>query len=181
MAQVGTNVLSRFLGPRWIVGPGMVIAAAGMSMLTRLDLHSSYASGVLPSLLVFGAGMGLTMSSAMSNATARVQLADAGVASATANTGQQIGGSIGTSLLNTIAATAAAHYAATHHAALAPAALIAQATLHGYTVVFTVASAILLGGAFVAGALLRSQPALGDPSPASPTAPNSQSLTLETV
>ncbi len=182
-AQVGTNVLSRLLGPRWIVGPGVLIASAGMWMLTRLDLHSSYAGGVLPSLLVFGAGLGLTMSSAMSNATARVQTADAGVASATANTGQQIGGSIGTSLLNTIAATAGANYATTHPAALAPTALLAQATLHSYTVVFTVAAAILLGGALVTGALLRPRPTPEDPAPAvaDHRAPLRENLSLEAV
>jgi EmrB/QacA subfamily drug resistance transporter len=155
MAQIGTNVLAQRIGPRWIVGPGLTIAAVGMWMLTGLDLTSSYAGNVLPALLVFGVGLGLVFSAAMSNATARVEAGDAGVASAMVNVGQQVGGSIGTALLNTIAATAASNYAGSH----APSPqLPALAAMHSYHVAFLTSSAILLGGGILAGLAMRSRP-----------------------
>jgi EmrB/QacA subfamily drug resistance transporter len=151
-AQVGTSVLSRRVGPRWIVGPGLAIAALGMWLLTRLDLSSGYVDGVLPAIIVFGVGLGLTFSSAMSTATAGVGPEDAGVASAMVNTGQQVGGSIGTALLNTIAASAATGYVSSH----APGAqLAALATMHSYHVAFSVSAAILLGGAAVTALVLQ--------------------------
>jgi hypothetical protein len=81
---------------------------------------------------------------------------DAGVASAMVNTTQQVGGSIGTSLLNTLAASAVTAYALAHHAtATSVATLQAQATVHGYRVVFTYAAIFLVAGAVIAGLLLR--------------------------
>jgi hypothetical protein len=89
---------------------------------------------------------------------------DAGVASATLNTGQQIGGSIGTSLLNTIFADAVAHYLTSH---LSPATLVhghpapsltGMALIHGYTTAFWVAAAIFGAGAVICGTLFRSGP-----------------------
>jgi hypothetical protein len=72
------------------------------------------------------------------------------------NTTQQVGGSVGTSLLNTLAASAVTAYALANHAtATSAAALQAQATVHGYHVVFTYASAFLATGAVIAGLLLR--------------------------
>jgi MFS family permease len=159
-AQVGTSVLSRRVGPRWIVGPGLAIAALGMWLLTRLDLSSGYVGGVLPAVIVFGVGLGLTFSSAMSTATAGVRPEDAGVASAMVNTGQQVGGSIGTALLNTIAATAATGYATSHTPG---AQLAAQATMHSYHVAFSVSAVILLAGAVVAGLILRPTVAPAEP------------------
>lgn len=155
LAQIGTNVLTKRVGPRWIIGPGLAIAAVGMWMLTGLDLNSSYASDVLPALLVFGAGLGLTFSAAMSNATAGVDHADAGVASAMVNVGQQVGGSIGTSLLNTIAATAATNYVGSHTPSPQ---LPALAAMHSYHVAFLTSGAILLVGAIIAGLVMRSRP-----------------------
>ena len=81
---------------------------------------------------------------------------DAGVASAMVNTSQQVGGSVGTSLLNTLAASAATAYALAHHAtATSVATLQAQATVHGYHVVFAYAAVFLVVGAVIAGLLLR--------------------------
>ena len=151
-AQIGTNVLARRVGPRWIIGPGMAIAAVGLWMFTRLDLTSGYVADVMPALIVFGLGLGLTFASAMSTATAGVQHGDEGVASAMVNTGQQVGGSIGTSLLNTIAATAITNYMGSHTPGKETVAL---ATMHSYHVAFGVSAAIMLGGAVVAGLVLR--------------------------
>ena len=106
-AQLAVNVLARRVGPRYIIAPGLAIAAIGLVMLAHLDINSSYAANVLPATIIFGLGAGLTFSSATANATARVKVEDAGVASAMVSTGQQVGGSVGTALLSTLAASAA--------------------------------------------------------------------------
>jgi len=152
MSQIGTMVLAPRIGPRFIIGPGLAIAAVGMWMLTQLDLGSTYVNGVLPATMVFGVGLGLTFSSGMSMATYGVDSQDAGVASAMVNTGQQVGGSVGTALLNTLAASAATSYVSSHAAGPD---LVAQATMHSYTTAFGWAAGILAAGAVICGALLR--------------------------
>jgi hypothetical protein len=92
------------------------------------------------------------MSTAMNSATLGVAPADSGVASATVSAAQQVGGSIGTALLSTLAASAATSFVAGAHAAPS-AALLAHASVHGYTTAFAWAAAIFGIGAVVAGAL----------------------------
>ncbi|MCQ4208756.1 MULTISPECIES: MFS transporter [Streptomyces] len=107
---VATNSLVPRLGPKPIVPLGMALSAVAMAWLTSLDLTSSYAAHVLPPLLVAGIGLGLIFATAMNLATAGIAAHDAGVASAMVNTSQQVGGSIGTALLNTLATSAATNY-----------------------------------------------------------------------
>lgn len=110
ISVVTTNSLVPRFGAKPIVPLGMGLAAASMAWLTALDVHSGYAAHVLPPLLVAGLGLGLVFAPAMSMATAGVAAHDAGVASAMVNTSQQVGGSIGTALLNSLATSAAADY-----------------------------------------------------------------------
>jgi len=97
--------------------------------------------------------MGLVFSSAMATATFGVQPSDAGVASAMVNTMQQIGGSIGTALLSTLAASAVTSELATA-AARPDAAALAHAAVHGYTTAFWWAAGIFAAGAVICSALL---------------------------
>jgi EmrB/QacA subfamily drug resistance transporter len=163
-AQISNIVLMPRVGPKPLVGLGMLIAAAGMAWLTRIGVHSGYASAVLGPLVVTGAGIGLSMPPSMNTGTFGVAGSDAGVASATLNVGQQLGGSIGTALLNTIATSAAAAYVTSH---LTPAvttspssqaALRATAAVHGYTTAFWWTAGIFACGAVVCGTLLRRGP-----------------------
>ena len=110
-----------------------------MLLLTRIGVDTGYASHVLPALVLIGIGFGLTVAAAFATATHNVPVRDSGVSSAMVNTSQQIGGSIGTALLSTVAASAAT-------------------PVDGYTHAFTWAAGILLAGALVSGALLRSNP-----------------------
>src|SRR5215218_8158290 len=110
---VSTRVLGR-TGPRPLVTAGMVLAAGGMALLTRVGVDTSYASHVLPSLILVGIGFGLIVASSINTATFGVPAHDSGVASAMVNTSQQVGGSIGTALLSTMAATAASDYVTSH-------------------------------------------------------------------
>ncbi len=101
-----------------------------------------------------GIGMGMTFSRAMSLATSEVEHEDAGVASALVSTGQQVGGSIGTALLNTLAASAAASYAAAHGKS---AAVLVNASIHGYVTAFWWRLRFFAIGAVICGLLLTSE------------------------
>jgi EmrB/QacA subfamily drug resistance transporter len=183
MTNVGNIVLMPRTGPRPLVVAGMLLAAAGLALLTRIGVHSSYASAVLPSLLLIGTGLGAVFGPVINSATFGVPPQDAGVASATVNTGQQLGGSIGTSLLNSIFASATATFIAAHLSAarlLPPrqVALLAQlAAVHGYHIAFWWAAAIFTGGAVVGGSLLRSGPLT--PAAAGPVAATGRPVTVQ--
>jgi EmrB/QacA subfamily drug resistance transporter len=159
VAAVGNTILLTRVSPRLAVPTGLVLAGVGMALLTRIGLHSDYAGDVLPTLLLVGFGLGLVFAPAFTLGTLGVDRGDAGVASASINVAQQIGGSIGTSLLNTIAATAATGYVAAHAAALTTSAgkqlVEANGVVHSYHVVFWVAAAIFAGAAVVTAIVLR--------------------------
>ncbi len=143
---VQTRVLQR-TGARPIVIVGMTLGFTAMILFTRLTPHGAYASEVLPALLLTGIGMGCIFAPAFSTATLGVGNADAGIASAMVNTSQQVGGSVGTALLSTIFASAAAGYATTH---TRTAGLAGVAAIHGYTTAFVWAAALFGIGLFVA-------------------------------
>jgi EmrB/QacA subfamily drug resistance transporter len=151
-ATMSTAALLPRVGPRPLVTLGMLFAAGGMVLLAQLAVDSTYAPHVLPGLLLSGVGIGLVMAPAMSTATLGVDEHDAGVASATVNTMQQIGGSLGTALLSTLSASAISDYMA---GTTATADAAAQAAVHGYTTAFWWAAAIFAAGALVSGLLLR--------------------------
>ncbi len=146
-------------GPRVLIATGMLLGAAGMTYLTQLTVTSSYVGGILPALLLMGLGFGMIFAPAINTATAGVQRQDSGVASALVNTMQQVGGSIGTSALSTIALTATASYLAVNHTGrLAP----AVAATHGYTVAFAVSAGIFGLGVILAIVLLPSRQRLAE-------------------
>jgi len=169
---IAARLLTKF-PPRFLLVPGMLLAAGGMAWMTHISVGGSYATEVLPAEILLGLGFGLTFMPVFSVATAGVAPQDAGVTSATLNTSQQVGGSIGTALLNTIAVSASASYIASHHlppAALAqnpataktlnPAVLFAeaQAQVHGYTIATWAAFAALLLAAVIGGVLINAGP-----------------------
>ncbi len=135
---VQTRVLHR-TGARPLVALGSILGIAAMIIFTRLTPGGSYASEVLPGLLLIGVGMGCIFAPAFSTATLGVPRHDAGIASAMVNTSQQVGGSVGTALLSTIFASAAASYAAGQVKATS---LGNAAAIHGYTTAFWWAAGI---------------------------------------
>ncbi len=150
---VSTLVLPR-TGPRPLIPTGMTLAAVAMVLLTHVGVSTAYATHVLPALLVMGVGMGLVFAPAMATATGQVAPHDAGVASALVNTMQQIGGSVGTALLSTFAATAASSYVTTHGGPSRQ--VLASAAVHGYTTAFWWAAGVFAIGAVATSLLLRS-------------------------
>ena len=159
---ISARLLSR-VPPRILIAPGLLAAAGGMSWLAQLDPGSAYASGVLPAQLLCGLGIGLVMAPSMNYATYQVRESDTGVASATVNTAQQIGASVGVAVLNTIATSATADYVASH--ARSP-LVLKQGLVHGFARGFTTAAVILVVAAVVLTALMntgRPQSELGPP------------------
>ena len=158
---VGTFLVAR-VGPRPLVPVGALLGAAGMWWFTRLELDSSYATGVLPALLVIGVGLGLTFAPVQNAAVTGVDPQDVGVASAMINTVQQVGGAIGTAVLSYVAATAATGYVTDNvGAGGVTARLTALGTLDGYRTVFWWSSGVFLLGAIAAALLFRSGPLQG--------------------
>jgi EmrB/QacA subfamily drug resistance transporter len=145
--QIGARLMTR-VPARALMGPGFLVAAVGMLLLTRLDLDSTYASTILPGMILLGLGMGTAFMPAMSLATLGVEPRDAGVASAMVNTSQQVGGAIGTALLNTIAASATTAYITDHIAGAAskPQQQLVQlqGMVHGYTTAIWLAVGMLV-------------------------------------
>jgi len=188
-ANLSNVVLLPRLGPKPLATAGMLLAAGSLVWLTRIGVHSGYAATMLGPLMVAGLGLGFTIAPSMNTGTFGVAPQDAGVASATLNTGQQIGGSIGTSLLNTIFASAVAHYLTSHlspatlvHGHPAP-SLIGMSLIHGYTTGFWVAAAIFGVGAVTCGTLFRFGPlrASGSAAAAPARAAAQQATTAHTA
>lgn len=131
--------------PWTLMVPGLLLAAAGLALLSTLDTGSGYLGLVLPAEILLGAGMGCVFTPAINVVTSGVDPRDAGVAAAVANTAMQIGGSIGVAVLNTVAVTATRHYVTGH-----PSARSADALVHGFGHAAGWAAVLLAGAAAVA-------------------------------
>jgi EmrB/QacA subfamily drug resistance transporter len=132
--------------PRVIMSIGLVLSIAGLLVFTTIGVHSSYLVHILPGEIVMSVGVGLVFVPVTSVGLFGVHADDAGVASALVNATQQVGGSIGTALLNTVAISASTSYLASRGGAHAVASAVAQATVHSYTVAFWVAGGLLAVG-----------------------------------
>ena len=160
-ANLSTIVLMPRIGPKPLVATGFVVAAGAMTWFAQLGPHTGYVDGVLGPIILTGAGLGMVIAPSINTGTFGVAPRDAGVASATVTVGQQLGASIGTSLLNTIFASAVASYLTLHVASvrlIGRQALLGQALAHGYDVAFWWVAGIFAGGAIVGGLLFRRGP-----------------------
>nr|WP_315266216.1 MFS transporter [Microbacterium lemovicicum] len=152
-AQLGTNLLVPRFGPKVLVPIGMLLGVTAMIWLTFLDTSSVYVADVMPPLMIMGFAMGTIMPASMQTATLGVDRQFAGVASAMVNTSQQVGGSIGTALLNTLAATAMADYLA-GHTPVTP-EIGVDAALASYSTAYAWGAGFFLVGAIVSATLFR--------------------------
>jgi EmrB/QacA subfamily drug resistance transporter len=149
-AGMASQLLPR-LGPRILTGIGLAMAGVGMAWFTQIGIHTSYTSHVLPAEIVMSVGLGFAFVPFSSTALLGVAPHDAGVASALVNATQQIGGSMGTALLNTIANSATNSYSAAHHVGRsAPTALV-----HGYTTGFVFGLGVLAVAVIAAASLIK--------------------------
>ena len=179
MSNLSTVLLMPRFGPRPLVVSGMLAASGGTAWLTLVGPHTGYATGVLGPLILAGIGLGMVIAPAINTGTFGVAPQDAGVASATVTFGQMLGASVGTSLLNTIFASAVASYTTAHLAVariIGHQALTGLALAQGYDTAFWWTASIFVGGAVIAGALLRPGPLdqQGTPSHARDGVPTAQ-------
>jgi EmrB/QacA subfamily drug resistance transporter len=156
---VSAGIVSQLLprvGPKPLMVIGLAMAIAGMFYLTQIEATSSYATDVLPAMIVMSVGMAGVFIPASSTALIGVSGHDAGIASAVLNTSQQVGGSLGLALLNTLYAGAVTDFITDNQLqpvetpfGLQPAP---EALVHGYTVSFFW-GAVLLTAALVVAAV----------------------------
>lgn len=145
------SVLMPRIPARAIMAPGAVVAAAGMLVLSTIGAGSGYVSHVLPAEILIGIGVACVMAPAFNVGTFGVDPRQAGVAAATVNAASQVGASIGTAMLNTVAASATAAYLAS----VRPTAeIIRVALVHGYSVATLWAAGSLLAGGLVSLVLI---------------------------
>jgi MFS family permease len=149
LAAGASSSLVPRVGPRLPMSVGLLVGAGGLAWLSQIGVHTSYWTHVLPPQILTSVGLGLAFPTFSSTALTRVSERDAGVASGLVNTAQQVGGSLGTALLNTIAATATATYIASHGPAFAAAGVV-----HGFSVALAVGAGFLLLAAIVSAVLV---------------------------
>jgi predicted MFS family arabinose efflux permease len=144
----------RRIGVRANTIGGMACAAVGLFLLSRVPVHGSYASDLLPGLLLMAFGMGNTFVPITLIATTNVAHEDAGLASGLFNTSQQIGGALGLAVLSTLGADkAASALGKLGHAPNAQES--ATALVDGFHVAFTGAAILMAVGLVLALALIR--------------------------
>jgi EmrB/QacA subfamily drug resistance transporter len=157
-SQLGSWLIARRLmprvAPRLLMASGLLVAAAGMGLLTQLGPASDYLTLVLPAELLLGFGTSSAMVPAFSSATLGVEPRLAGVAAATVNAAGQVGASVGIALLNTVAAIATSAYLVTHAAGRATGL---DALVHGYATATLWGTGILVLGALVTALLVNAK------------------------
>jgi len=151
---ISTAIVER-VGARALISTSFALIAAALLMLGRIGVHGSYATQLLPSILMMSIGMGAAFPATGIAALHQVSQEDAGLGSAVQNTVMQIGGSLGLAVLVTVAVRTAASGVATG-------SLPAVAETHGYAIAFRVAAGALVGAALLALALVPGRAQTGE-------------------
>jgi EmrB/QacA subfamily drug resistance transporter len=133
------------VAPRMLVAPGMLVAAGGLALLTQLTPSSGYLTVILPAEVLVGLGIGCVFTPSIGVATSGVDMRAVGVAAATANAAMQIGGGVGTAVLNTVAVAATRDFAGPP----------TEALVHGFAAATGAAAVALVAGAMLVISFLR--------------------------
>jgi EmrB/QacA subfamily drug resistance transporter len=156
-AGVVAQLLPR-VGPKPLLIIGLTMAVVGMLWLTQISADSSYVTHVLVAELLMSIGLAGVFIPASSVALLGIESHDAGVASAVLNTSQQIGGSLGTALLNTLFAGAVTSYLADNLKAPSEAARLGPlALIHGYHVSFFWGAVLLVAALLVCALVINAK------------------------
>jgi EmrB/QacA subfamily drug resistance transporter len=140
------RLMMRF-GARRTLLPGLALIAAGLGLLTRIPVHGDYVTDLLPTLLLLGAGIGVSFPALMTLAMSGATPADAGLASGLVNTTVQVGGALGLAVLATVSASRTATLAAGGHH-------LDAALTGGYRLAFAVATVLVLAALAIAATVL---------------------------
>jgi EmrB/QacA subfamily drug resistance transporter len=158
-AGVASQLLPR-TGPRPLMITGLTAGTIGLLYLTQISLTTSYVAHVLPAEILLSVGLALAFIPAASTALIGVGGHDAGVASALLNACQQVGGSLGTGLLNSVFATTAAAYMTANAARIPDATKLTNlADIHGYHVAFVISAGLLAAALLVSIFFIRASKA----------------------
>jgi EmrB/QacA subfamily drug resistance transporter len=140
-AGAAQRLIPRF-GIRSVAIGGMILAAAGLALMVRVGIHSTYVGTLLPSFVLLALGLGIAFVPVTLIGVSSVEGADSGLASGLFNTAQQVGGALGLAILSTIAVshTSSALAGVAHPSAHA----VALATVSGYRIAFLVAAGFMV-------------------------------------
>lgn len=148
-AGAAQNLVTR-IGVRTVLGIGMITLCVGLLLVTQIDVHTSYASGLLPGFLLIGVGLGFSFVPVSIAALAGVPAHEAGLASGLINTNQQIGGALGVAILSSVATTVTGPV---DYRALTPQNLVDLS--HGYAVGLAIAAGFAIVGLITVLVILR--------------------------
>ncbi len=170
VSNIAQVIVGRF-GVRPTLTAGLLASAVSVALLTRLPVHGHYFWDLFPWFVLGGAGMGLSFVPVTIASLTGVERADAGVASGLINTSRQIGGALGLAAVSAIAATSTGHYVDAHAALTASSGVALD---HGFRTALYVLTGLLVVGALIAVALLRT------PAPRTEAAPaEGEAMALE--
>jgi MFS family permease len=144
--------LNTRFGARATLIPGLVLIAGALALFARVPVDGSYLSDLLPSMVMFGVGAGLSFPSLMTLAMSGATRSDAGLASGMVNTSLQVGGALGLAILATLATSRTEDL-------LASGESTASALTDGYQLAFIVAAGLVVGAIVIALTVLRSESA----------------------
>jgi EmrB/QacA subfamily drug resistance transporter len=152
-AGISSQLLSR-VGTRLVIVIGAVIAAGGMYWLSRIPVHGSFLSDLLPGMLVLSLGIGPVFVGVTTAANAGVPADKAGLAASLLNASQQVGGALGLAIFTAVATSRTDDLLAVHTP-------IAEALTAGFQRALLIGSILILAAAGIA---LRATNTRGDES-----------------
>jgi MFS family permease len=144
--------LNTRFGARATLIPGLVFIAGALALFARVPVDGTYLTDLLPSMVLFGVGAGLSFPSLMTLAMSGATRSDAGLASGLVNTSLQVGGALGLAILATLATSRTEDLLASGHST-------ASALTDGYQLAFIVAAGLVVGAIAIALTVLRSESA----------------------
>jgi EmrB/QacA subfamily drug resistance transporter len=139
--------LNMRFGPRATLAPGLILIGLGLAYLTRVPVDGNYLTDLLPSMVLFGAGAGLSFPALMTLAMSGVSEHESGLASGLVNTTLQVGGAIGLAVLATFSTTRTDSLLATGHSQ-------ASALTGGYHLAFVIGAVLVATAIAVAFTVL---------------------------
>jgi EmrB/QacA subfamily drug resistance transporter len=154
--SVGIGVLSvglaprlilRF-GPRAVLIPSLTLLMIGLALFSRVPVDGEYLQHMLPTMVLFGIGAGMSFPALMTLAMSGASPSDAGLASGMVNTTLQVGGALGLAVLATLATDRTDTLRADGDSA-------AVALTEGYQLAFSVGAALLAAAIVLAVVVLK--------------------------
>jgi EmrB/QacA subfamily drug resistance transporter len=152
--SVAAQTLIRRLGIRATIITGLLLAAVGLVLMTRITVEGNYATELLPAMVLLAAGMGTVFVPVTVMATGGIDEEDQGLASGLINTSQQFGGALGLAVLSTLAASRTEDRLAEAGGGASPAQGL-EALVSGYHLAFLVGAGLMIAAAVLTAVLVR--------------------------